>query len=312
MTEIAQIRAFNRFYTRQIGLLDGLVPKDVSLTEARLLYQIRAGKDVRARYLAELLGLDEGYVSRTLKRMEAIGLIERKSASGDARAKCLSLTNQGKRLHKSLVDKAEDAVSDMIGTLDNPTRSLLLEAMSTIEGILGAPSGSEAVLKEMGTGDLGWLIKRYGELLASEEGFDLSFEALVARIVGGVFEEGARPEGTGWVAVRGGARLGGILYTQEDEAIGRLRTLLVEPFARGMGIGQRLVDQVIAHARSQGMRKLVLWTDEGLDAAVRLYERTGFRLTGTSRDEAFGRVMHNQTWELDLSGGDAPARSRMR
>ena len=309
MTDVEQIRAFNRFYTRQIGLLDGMVPKEMSLTEARLLYEVGATEDLRARALAEQLGLDEGYVSRMLKRLQTVGLITRKVSSKDARAKSLALTKTGQSRHEEMVAKAEGAVGDMIAALDHPTRSLLLEAMSTIEGILGSPVAEDATLREMGTGDIGWLIKRYGELFATEGDFDMSFEALVARIVGGVFEEGAQPGGTGWVAVRNGARLGGIVYTQEDDTTGRLRTLIVEPSARGMGIGQRLVDRVIAHAQAQSMQKLVLWTEEGLDAAVRLYERTGFRMTGKSRDEAFGRVMHNQTWELDLTGGDQPRQS---
>ena len=306
MKDVAQIRAFNRFYTRQIGMLDGLVPKPMSLTEARLFYEIGTSDACRARGLAEELGLDEGHVSRMLKRLETMGVVVRKASKEDARAKTLGLTPKGRAAHREMVARADRGVGEMIADLDAPTRALLLEAMSTIEGILGSPRAEEAELAEMGTGDIGWLVKRYGELFASEGGYDLSFEALVARIVGGIFEHGARPDGTGWVAVRRGARLGGVLYTKEDETTARLRTLLVEPSARGMGIGQRLVDQVIAHARSEGMTSVVLWTDEGLDAAVRLYERTGFRLTGTSTEAAFGRVMHNQTWELDLTGGDVP------
>ena len=306
MQVIAQIRAFNRFYVRQIGLFDDVVPGDMSLTEARLLYEIGADGPVQAKGLAELLDLDEGYVSRMLKRLEGLGLIGRRPSPEDGRVKVLRLTEAGRARHASLDNRAEGAVARMLGDMDRPTQALLIEAMSTIEGILGEARADDVTLRVFGTGDVGWLIKRYGELFASEGGFDLSFEALVARIAGGILEDGPQPGRTGWVAVRGGARLGGILYTEEDETTGRLRTLIVEPSARGLGIGQRLVDQVIAHARQRGKAKLVLWTEKGLEAAVRLYERTGFRLMDEVTEEDFGRVMVNQTWELDLAGGDQP------
>ncbi|RYH09025.1 bifunctional helix-turn-helix transcriptional regulator/GNAT family N-acetyltransferase [Tropicimonas sp. IMCC6043] len=300
MDKIGRIRAFNRFYTTRIGLLDRVSFDGLGLTNARLLFEIGSRERTSARELAGVLGFDEGYMSRVIKKLERRGLITRTPSPRDARVNLLGLTEDGRTTFARLVRTASEAVGEMIATLPDATVDQVLEAMNTIEGVLSWPPEAEVRIREIETGDIGWIIKRHGELYAASEGFDMSFEALVAGILSGFVANREEPAEKGWIAESEGLRLGSVFVVREDDTTARLRLMLVEPFARGKGIGQMLVDTAIRHARAQGFETMVLWTQQGLESACRLYERNGFRLVVSKPARAFGRDAVDQSWELRL------------
>lgn len=300
MEKINRIRAFNRFYTNQIGLLDRVRLDELNLTEARILYEIGSKEGSNARALAGQLGLDEGYLSRVIKGLEKRNLINRTPSSLDARIYQLGLSRSGLKSYDRLVKTAENAVLDMITALPDSTVDQMLESMDTVEGILSWPDLPKPRIREFKSGDLGWVIKRHGELYAANAGFDITFEALVAQIMYEFIEKGGQPKENGWIAESNGLRLGCVFMVADDSSTARLRLMLVEPFARGKGVGQTLIDTAINHARNQGFGKIVLWTQKGLEAACRLYERNNFRLKNSKPDKIFGQDVINQSWELLL------------
>jgi DNA-binding MarR family transcriptional regulator/N-acetylglutamate synthase-like GNAT family acetyltransferase len=303
----AAVRRFNRFYTRQLGLLDeGLLDSPFSLTEVRVLYEIAARPGITATDLRELLALDAGYLSRILRGFRRQGLISAHAAPADRRQRHLRLTDRGRRTFAGLDARSTREVEATLARLSRAERRELIEAMDGIEDLLGKAvdqrglSARPVVLREPKPGELGWVVKRHGELYAAEYGWDAEFEGLVASIVGRfVAERDSRVERC-WIAELRGEPAGSVFLVKESATVARLRLLLVEPWARGHGIGSRLVDECLRFARAAGYGKVSLWTNDVLHAARRIYEKAGFRLVEQAPHHSFGHDLVGQTWELDL------------
>ena len=302
------VRRFNRFYTRQIGLLDeGLLDSPFSLTEVRLLYEIAHHAGITATELREFLAIDAGYLSRILRGLRRQGLVSARAPAADRRQRQLTLTERGRRAFDALDARSTEQVGAILARLSRPERRELVEAMHGIEGLLGrtaddpAVATSGVVLREPLPGELGWVVKRHGELYAAEYGWDAEFEGLVAGIVGRfVAERDPRVERC-WIAELRGEPAGSVFLVKGSATIAKLRLLLVEPWARGHGIGTRLVDECLQFARAAGYAKVTLWTNDVLHAARRIYEKAGFRLVEEKRHHSFGHDLVGQNWELDLA-----------
>jgi DNA-binding MarR family transcriptional regulator/N-acetylglutamate synthase-like GNAT family acetyltransferase len=302
---IATIRRFNRFFTRQIGVLrEGLLHTPYSLTEARLLVEIAQRDEVSASDLSRELGLDPGYLSRILNHLEEQGLITRAPSEVDARRRLLSLTPAGKEAFSLLDERSREEVAEMLEGLSEGDQERLLEAMQTIEGILGEglKYSGPFFLRTHEPGDLGWVVQRHGEIYFREYGWDETFEALVARIVAD-FVDGYDPaKERCWIAEMDGERVGCVFCVKDDAEgrVAKLRLLLVEPKARGLGLGERLVDECVRFARARGYERLTLWTNDVLHSARRIYEAKGFRLVEEERHHSFSKNLVGQNWELRL------------
>ena len=308
-TRIDAVRRFNRFFTRRIGVLrEGLLHSPYSLAEARVLFEVAHRGDLTATDLSRGLGLDPGYLSRILARLEQQGLLEKVRSGSDGRQRLLSLTPEGKEAFSSLDARSREEVAEMLGDLSEGDQRRLLEAMQIIEGVVGGGSAggfkfSEPfLLRPHEPGDMGWVVHRHGVLYAKEYGWDESFEALVARIVAD-FVDGYDPARERcWIAEMG--KIVGCVFVVEDreagDAVAKLRLLLVEPEARGLGLGARLVEECIRFARSRGYEKLTLWTNDVLGAARRIYEKHGFELVEEEEHHSFGKDLVGQVWELTL------------
>ena len=300
---VAAVRHFNRFYTRQIGLLDeGLHHSPFSLTEVRVMYEIFHRPGVTATGVREALALDAGYLSRILRGLRRQGLVSARAPLADRRRRSLTLTDRGLRTFEGLNARSSEEVGAMLARLSRPQRRDLVRAMRGIEGLLGkrtAPS-DEVVLRDPLPGELGWVVKRHGEIYTAEYGWNAEFEGLVAGIVG-QFVTGFDPTVERcWIAELRGEPAGSIFLVKDTAKVAKLRLLLVEPWARGHGVGTRLVDACLAFAREVGYAKVRLWTNAELHAARRLYERAGFRMVEGSLVHRFGQDQVFQTWELDL------------
>jgi DNA-binding MarR family transcriptional regulator/GNAT superfamily N-acetyltransferase len=300
--EIEQVRAFNRDYTRRIGVLaHGLLDSPYSLTQVRVLYEIAHRPGVTAVELAEELGLDGGYLSRILTGFESQRLLARAAAGTDRRRRLLRLTLTGREVFTPLERRARQQVRAMLSGLDGSRRQALLAAMSTIRGAWApAAAPREIAMRQPVCGDLGWVVERHGALYFQEYGWNLQFEALVAGIVVGFVQKLDPSRERCWIAHADGRRLGCIFLVAEDAATARLRLLLVEPEARGVGLGGRLVIECVAFARAAGYRRIVLWTQANLVAARHLYERAGFKRTTREPHRSFGADLVGETWELAL------------
>lgn len=301
---IAAVRRFNRFYTRKIGVLqEGLLKSPFSLTEARILYELAHRQGTTASALARDLDLDPGYLSRILKRFEERGLIARGASSLDARQAMIRLTASGQTAFAPLDRHSREEVGAMLDGLPEPAQKHLVTSMAEIERLLGAPRGSAApyVLRPHRPGDLGWIVHRHGALYAAEYGWDESFEALVAEIAAKFLRDLDPRSERCWIAEREGEILGSVLVVRQSETVAKLRLLLVEPRARGLGIGQRLVAECLTFARLAGYRRMTLWTNDVLLAARRLYEQAGFRLVAREPHRAFGKDLVSETWERELA-----------
>ncbi len=301
------VRRFNRFYTRRMGLLDeGLLDSPFSLTEVRLLYEIAGQAGITATELREILALDAGYLSRTLRGLRKQGLVSARAPASDRRQRRLTLTERGRRTFAGLDARSTEEVGAMLARLSRSERRELVGAMEGIEGLLGMaadraePGSAEVMIRDPRPGELGWVVKRHGELYAAEYGWDAEFEGLVAGIVGRfVAELDPRVERC-WIAELRGEPAGSVFLVKESLTVGRLRLLLVEPWARGHGVGSRLVEECLGFARLAGYRKVTLWTNAQLHAARRIYQRAGFRLVEEQRHHSFGHDQVSQTWELEL------------
>jgi DNA-binding MarR family transcriptional regulator/GNAT superfamily N-acetyltransferase len=301
------VRRFNRFYTRQIGLLDeGLLDSPFSLTEVRVLYEIAHHEGITATGLREILALDAGYLSRLLRGLRRQGLVSARAPAADRRRRQLALTERGRRAFDSLDARSTEEVGAMLARRSQAERRELVKAMRVIEALLGKPAdGSDVVtsgvvLRAPLPGELGWVVKRHGELYAAEYGWDAEFEGLVAEIVGRfVADLDPRLERC-WIAELRGEPAGSVFLVKDSARVARLRLLLVEPWARGHGVGTRLVDECLRFARTAGYAKVSLWTNDLLHAARRIYQRAGFRLVKEKRHHSFGHDLVGQTWELEL------------
>ena len=297
------LRRFNRFYTSRVGVLDEhLLKSPFSLAEARLLYELAHRAAPSAAALARDLGLDPGYLSRTLQKLENAGLIARLPDAGDARRSHIDLTDAGRQAYAPLNAQSASAVADMLAPLAPHDCTRLVAALTTVESLLSdAPRDRPAlVLRRHQPGDIGWIVHRQGKLYAEEYGWDETYEGLVAEILAAFIRNFDERRERAWIAEMDGQIVGSVFLVRQDDTIAKLRLLYVEPLARGLGIGARLVDEVIAFARLKGYRTLTLWTNDILASARRLYEAAGFRLVSQGRHKSFGKDLVGQTWELSL------------
>jgi DNA-binding MarR family transcriptional regulator/N-acetylglutamate synthase-like GNAT family acetyltransferase len=300
---VGEVRRFNRFFTRRIGVLrEGLLHGPYSLTEARVLFELAHGEDISASELSHELGLDPGYLSRILVRFEQGGLLDRVISESDGRRRLLRLTAAGEDAFAELDRRSREEVSGMLEGIPERDQRRLLEATRTIEEVLGGDGSTPEpyLLRRHGPGDMGWVVQRHGALYASEYGWDGRFEGLIARIVAD-FIEGYDPSWERcWIAETGGRKVGCVFVVRESEEVAKLRLLLVEPEARGAGLGSRLVAECVTFARECGYRKLVLWTNSVLHSARRIYEEHGFELVDKEEHHSFGADLVGQNWELNL------------
>lgn len=301
--KIDAVRGFNRFYTRQIGVLrEGLLQSPFSLTEARVLYEIARRPQPTATELCQELGLDAGYLSRILSKFEKSGLVSRSASRSDGRRILLKLSAKGRRTFATLDIRQRGEVASMLRPISPAGQSELVQAMQRIESLLGGRSESRPyVLRAHQPGDMGWVIHRHGALYAQEYGYDEQFEALVAEIAARFIQNFDAKRERCWIAEKGGGIVGSVFLVKESKTAAKLRLLLVEPSARGLGIGKRLVDECIRFARQAGYRKIVLWTQSELPAARHVYQQAGFRLVEEKPHRSWGREdLVSEIWELDL------------
>jgi DNA-binding MarR family transcriptional regulator/GNAT superfamily N-acetyltransferase len=303
-SRVAIVRRFNRFYTRQIGLLnEGLLDSPFSLTEVRALYELAHHEHPTAADLCKELGLDAGYASRILRGFEKQGLIEKKNSASDARQSLLSLTRKGRKVFEPLESRSDKHVGAILNKLSPAKHEELIHAMRTIESVLGPQekTASSYILRQHRPGDMGWVVQRHGELYCQEYRYDERFEALVARIVAEFVEKFDPARERCWIAERDGENVGSVFLVQKSKTVSKLRLLLVEPAARGLGIGGRLVSECVRFAREVGYRKMMLWTQSELTAARAIYQKAGFELVGTKRHRSWSRKdLVAETWELML------------
>ncbi len=297
------VRHFNRFYTRQLGLLDkGYLSSNWTLTEVRVLYELAQKRNVTAAEIAEELQLDVAYLSRILVRFERQRLVRRTVSRTDARQRHLALTAKGLSAFAPLDRCAAQQVTEMLTPLSDPERITLLSAMQHVEGLLGHKSSAPAgyTLRALQVGDVGWITHRQALLYAQEYGWDISYEALVAEILAGFVRDFDPRRSAASIAESCGAVVGSVFLMPAAASVAKLRLLYVEPAARGMGLGRSLVEECIAGARARGYRTLTLWTNSVLVAARRIYEAVGFKLCKEERHHSFGKDLVGQTWELTL------------
>jgi DNA-binding MarR family transcriptional regulator/N-acetylglutamate synthase-like GNAT family acetyltransferase len=308
-SSVAEVRRFNRFYTRLIGALDrGYLHSSFSLAEARVLYEIANRMEhPTATDLTRDLGLDPGYLSRILRSFERRGLVARETARDDARRSYLSLTAGGRREFTRLDRRSSADVRGFISRLPMPVLREMLHAMSSIQSALGdtaaaqqPDAGAGFTLRTHRPGDMGWVIHRHAALYAQEYGFDARFEGLVARICADFIDNFDPKRERAWIAERDGEIIGSIFCVRKSKTIAKLRLLLVEESARGLGVGKRLVDECIAFARKAGYKKLTLWTQNNLHAARHIYQRAGFKLVSKEKHFSFGKHLVAQNWDLAL------------
>lgn len=297
------VRGFNRFYTRQIGVLrEGLLGSPFTLTEVRILYELARREQLTAAELGRDLGLDAGYLSRTLGGFERRGLITKARSATDGRRSLLSLTARGRRAFAPLNARAHDEVAAMLGHLTASEQDRLIGAMHVIETLLGRRPESKVpyLLRPHRPGDMGWVIHRHGALYAEEYGWDETFEALVAGIAAKFIREFKPKRERCWIAEREGEIVGSVFLVEKSKTVAQLRLMYVEPKARGLGIGGRLADECVRFAKQVGYRKVVLWTNSVLLAARHIYHKAGFRLIHSEPHLSFGHDLIGETWELEL------------
>ncbi len=302
---VAGIRRFNRFYTRQIGILqEGLHDTPYSLAQARLLYEIGHRGQTTAASIGKELDLDPGYVSRILRGFEKQGLVGKMPSPNDGRENLLRLTARGRDVLAPLEASADNAVAALLRPMKDAAQMRLLSAMNTLENLLAgdAARGGEApyLLRPHRTGDMGWVIGRHGALYAEEYGWNIEFEALVAEIAAKFIRNFDARRECCWMAEIGGETVGSAVLVRRSAKVAQLRLLLVEPRARGLGIGGKLIDECIRFARQAGYRKITLWTNSILHAARHLYQSAGFKLIREEPHRSFGQDLIGQYWELEL------------
>jgi DNA-binding MarR family transcriptional regulator/GNAT superfamily N-acetyltransferase len=308
-------RSFNRAYTRFLGTLnDHYLRTEYSLAEGRVMYELATHPGVQAKEIAEALGLDPGYLSRILRKLERAGLIARTTASDDRRASDLALTRQGHAAVRTLNHRADKQARTVLDKLSAAQRTRFENALSTIQATIGVteslgPSSlrpsvpSSLVLRTHRPGDMGMVVHLEGSGYVEQYGWDNTFEGMAARIVADFLANFDEARERCWIAEHGGVHVGHVFLVRHPEQPGtaKLRLLYVDPSARGMGLGARLVDECVRFARSAGYKRITLWTQSILTAAHRIYQAAGFRLLKEDPHHSFGKDLVGQTWELDLS-----------
>ena len=298
---VATVRRFSRCYTRHIGVLqERLLGSPLSLTEGRVVYELAQGHAATAAAIAEALALDPGYLSRILAGFEKRGLIERRPSPRDGRTQTIALTAAGGELFATIDARSQAEIAALLGSLGTDREARLVACLDTAEKLLEGMSPPAWMRRPHRPGDIGWVVHRHGVLYAEEYGFDETFEALVAEIAAGFLKNFDPRRECCWIAERDGDILGSVFCIKDTEAVAKLRLLYVEPTARGLGIGRRLVAECIAFARRAGYRKLTLWTNDVLVTARRIYEAAGFRLVNDEPHRSFGQDLVGQYWELPL------------
>jgi DNA-binding MarR family transcriptional regulator/GNAT superfamily N-acetyltransferase len=300
---VGAVRRFNRAYTRRIGVLrDDFLKSSYSLAEARVLYELAHRQKPTAGEIAAELGLDHGYLSRILRGFNERGLIIKTPSPDDRRQSLLSLTVKGRMAFAPLDQRSQDDVAAMIGKLSAADQDRLVAAMGTIEHVLGETPSPPVpyILRPPRPGDMGWIVSRHGALYGAEYGWDERLEALTAEIVAAFVRNQDHRRERCWIAERDGENVGSVLLVRETDEVARLRLLLVEPNARGLGIGARLVEEALRFAREARYRTITLWTHSVLTAARHVYERAGFRLIETNEHNEFGTTLVGEIWELEL------------
>jgi DNA-binding MarR family transcriptional regulator/ribosomal protein S18 acetylase RimI-like enzyme len=299
---VARVRRFNRFYTRQIGALNrGFLDSEFSLTEVRVLYELRHHGSTTASVLGAELALDAAYLSRMLREFQRRGLLSRTRSHADRRQAILRLTAKGRRTFDSIDARQQAAVAKMIEQLPADSRREIVGSMQRIERLLDAERGEPAyTIRNLRPGDIGWVVHRHGALYHQEYGWDERFEALVAKIVADFVMNRDAARERCWLADVQGEVVGSIFCVKKSRTVAKLRLLYVEPSARQLGIGSRLVDECIRFAREAGYKRMTLWTQSNLTAARRLYERAGFQLVSEEPHHSFGAELVAQIWELKL------------
>ena len=298
------MRRFNRFYTRQIGLLeDGYLRSPFSLPEVRVLYELAHRDGPTAAELSRDLGLDPGYLSRILRAFEKRRFISRTRSAADGRQSHLTLTARGRAAFSPLEQRSHEEIRAILARLPASEQARLVEAMCAIEAMLGGRPEPRVpyVLRPQQPGDMGWVVHRHGALYAQEYGFDEQFEALVAEIVAAFVKNYDPKRERCWIAEKDGEPVGSVFLVKGSKTVAKLRLLLVEPKARGLGIGARLVDECLRFARQAGYKKITLWTNSILVAARHIYEEADFRLVHSERHKSFGHDLVGETWERDLA-----------
>jgi DNA-binding MarR family transcriptional regulator/N-acetylglutamate synthase-like GNAT family acetyltransferase len=301
--DIEAIRQFNRFYTRKIGLLgERLLDSEFSLTEGRVVHELAQRDGHAASEIAAELGLDAGYLSRILKRLAHKRYLARKVASADGRRRDLALTAAGRRAFTRIDARSRSDLAAMIKPLDGEQRLALTAAMHAIRQALGdaAPETAPVMIRYLRPGDIGWVVQRHGEIYFGEYGWNEEFEALVAGIAAEFVQHLDPQRERCWIVERGGRRIGCVFLVAKSRTIAKLRMLLVEPDARGLGLGRRLVDECVGFARQAGYRKIALWTQSNLDAARNIYAAAGFVRVAQESHHSFGHDLVAETWEMRL------------
>lgn len=300
---VAAMRRFNRFYTQKIGVLqDGLLKSPFPLTEARVLYELAHRDKPTASELGKDLGLDAGYLSRILRRFEKSGLVKKKAAASDRRQQLLTLTRKGEEAFAPLNTRSRAEVGALIGVLSAAEQNRLVDAMHTIEALLGARPEPKApyLLRPHQPGDMGWIISRHATLYAQEYGWDGTFEAMVADVASAFIKNYDPKCERCWIAEKDGEIVGSVVLVRKSRTIAKLRLLYVEPKARGLGIGARLTAECERFARQAGYTRIVLWTNSILTAARHIYEKAGYRLVHSEPHHSFGHDLVGETWEKKL------------
>jgi DNA-binding MarR family transcriptional regulator/N-acetylglutamate synthase-like GNAT family acetyltransferase len=304
--DVGLVRAFNRDYTRRIGVLrDGLLESPYSLTEVRVMYELAHRRGVGAAELAADLDLDRGYLSRMLKRFERAGLLERTVSATDARRWHLALTARGRKAFAPLERRSQRQMGQLLAALDPLRRRTVLDAMRSIQMSFAEPASREQQpepirFRSHRPGDMGWVIARHGELYAAQFGWNEQFEALVARIAAAFLRQLDPARERCWIAERAGQRLGCVFLVAAGRRTAKLRLLLVEPQARGAGLGRELIARCVQFARASGYRRVKLWTQHSLSAARHLYIQAGFVKTSEQPHHSFGHDLVGETWELAI------------
>ncbi len=302
---ISAVRHFNRFMTRQIGALrEGLLHSPYSLTESRVLYEIATNEDPAASNLIQELGLDAGYLSRILARFEERGLIKKERSPKDARQRILKLTPEGEKAFSKLNERSYNEIADLLGELPESEQQQLINAMQTVEGLI---SKNESLkfsgpyfLRQHEPGDMGWVVHKHGLLYSQEYGWDERFEALVSQIAADFINNYNPKRERCWIAEMNGEIVGSIFVVEGSEDTAKLRLLIVDPKARGLGLGSQLVEECINFSRQAGYKKLVLWTNSVLKEARHIYQKKGFQLVNEEKHHSFGHDLVGESWELLL------------
>jgi DNA-binding MarR family transcriptional regulator/N-acetylglutamate synthase-like GNAT family acetyltransferase len=294
---VSEIRAFNRFYTKVIGVLQaGMLDSPYSLTEARVLFELAHAESMETGDLRGLLDLDAGYLSRILARFEGDGLVARERSASDARKQLVRLTAAGAATFAGLDRRSAGEIERLLSGLSEDDQARLVSGMATIRRLLGAGSARSSVIRPPRTGDLGWVVYRHAALYSEEYGWGTEFEQLVAGIVAGF--DASRD--AGWIAEVDGERAGCVFCVHQDDTTAKLRMLLVEPSARGLGLGRRLVEECLRHARDKGYKRITLWTRDCLVSARRIYQAAGFELESEEKGTENGAEVTEQVWSRDL------------